>query len=182
MEEIHNELILQISKLLDNITTPIVLPISTLKLYGLCRDPFTMPIGKWIRSLLELTGEREVLLAAAIVCRSLGISWDHGNLQNAVPCRVIIPYNRHRVFLSALILVDKFYTDDAYKVGAWAGRFRYWEARILHAMEMAILHRLNWHMAISPECFNAFLRFMCLSDAAIADLSLPTTFSTDDLV
>eukprot|EP00736_Rhodelphis_marinus_P011477 Rmarinus@m.21402 len=163
-------LIEQITRLIGCITRPTILPENTLRRYGLLRDPFTVPLTTWVRTLISITGEREVILAALVLCRALGVPWSNTDLHEIAPSPIVVTYNRHRVFLVALILADKYHTDDPYKTGSWASRFRYWDAGLLLAMELAFLDRLQWRMGVTPEEFNRFLRFLRLPNIAFSRL------------
>eukprot|EP00736_Rhodelphis_marinus_P005133 Rmarinus@m.3705 len=172
----------QVVQFLEYITTPAELPESSLRRYGLLRDPFTVPLKKWVGALLSITGEREVLLAAAILCRALKISWNGTDFHSVAPSRIVIPYNRHRVFLVALILADKYYTDDAYKTGTWAKRFHYWDAPTLLSMEVAFLQRLDWQLRLTPTEFNSFLSFLRLPNTLALEMQVSCSPLSDDEV
>eukprot|EP00736_Rhodelphis_marinus_P005929 Rmarinus@m.17852 len=144
--------------LLCHVTSPSTLTAEKLIHYGLQNDPFQKPLRQWIRALMSITGEREIILSVALLFRALGISWEIP-LRDVEPSEFLIPYNRHRVILVALILTDKYYTDDPYKISSWARRFPYWSTRTLYAMEIMFLSKLEWRVGMSPEEFNRFLRF-----------------------
>eukprot|EP00736_Rhodelphis_marinus_P007020 Rmarinus@m.3109 len=146
-----------INSLVVRLTSDTSISWERLHLYGLETDPYEKSFTQWLLALKSVTGERELILAAALLCRALEVSWE---TSITTPVRDLSLYNRHRSFFVALILVDKFYTDDPYKLSSWASRFRYWDAHSLMQMELMFLKRLKWQVDISPAEFNRFLYFL----------------------
>eukprot|EP00736_Rhodelphis_marinus_P013185 Rmarinus@m.7169 len=155
----QNDVCESISALVRQMCSNIQLPSEKLYRFGLNADPFRLPFTSWLRLLLSVTGEQELLLATALLCRALGVSW-HAPRSDIRPLKSLLYYNRHRAFLVALIVADKFLNDDAYKLSSWRRHFPYWDAETLLSMELGFLGKLGWRVDISPSEFARFLKFL----------------------